>query len=753
MTFLVLALSVLQGPAVANAQTDMIPLTGECFPPCVEVTCEGPPQACDGETVYLQVTAYNCSEGLQNITLQVTGPGGFVNQFDFFGVEPGVSITQEFDAIQRCDGGGASVFTVTAISTNDCGDTATAQSDCFVECNLPPCVEVSCETPQQACSGESIVITGTAYNCSNGLEDIQVRFIGPGGVLGSEDFYDVVPGSIVAFEQIAVQECQPGTAAEYRVEVVAQNQCGQAFAETSCFVECGPPPCVEVVCETPPEACPGEEFILQAFANNCGENTEDIELTIYGPAGVLGSQLFAGVPPGGAVAVDQSIIQECAPGTAAEYTVEARATNGCGEAFADARCIVECGAGPCVTVACDVPAQACPGEKILLTAVATNCGGREADITLTISGPSGFIGAQLFAGVPPGTNVAFQQEVVQECEAGTLAKYAVVAQASNDCGEAFADAQCAVECAPGPCVEVRCEAPQMALDGEPVEILAVAANCSEGAEDINVSILGPGGVLICENFFPGVAPGAAVEFSCTDIIECDESAMVVYTVLVVATNDCGAATAACETVVNCEPPVPTRIKLFEADSDENGIRLELEVQDVTAALSAVVHRGVSEDLRYALPITPQPIPFTGSVLEYVDETVDPGTKYWYWIEIREDGSTAAYAGPIVVVAPKPGVSVTFLAPAQPNPTSTSAVFRYSIGSDVAGQGEVNVSLAIYDSRGRLVRMLVSGRQSVGEYSASWDGRGERGGRVPAGVYYYRFRAGAHSEHSSLVITR
>jgi flagellar hook assembly protein FlgD len=105
------------------------------------------------------------------------------------------------------------------------------------------------------------------------------------------------------------------------------------------------------------------------------------------------------------------------------------------------------------------------------------------------------------------------------------------------------------------------------------------------------------------------------------------------------------------------------------------------------------------------------------------------------------------------LAPEPGVSVTFVAPAHPNPTSTSAIFRYSIGSDVAGQGEVGVSLAIYDSRGRLVRTLVNGRQSVGEFRAMWDGRGERGGRVSAGVYYYRFRAGAHSENSSLVITR
>ncbi|MBD3334778.1 MAG: T9SS type A sorting domain-containing protein [Candidatus Eisenbacteria bacterium] len=53
-----------------------------------------------------------------------------------------------------------------------------------------------------------------------------------------------------------------------------------------------------------------------------------------------------------------------------------------------------------------------------------------------------------------------------------------------------------------------------------------------------------------------------------------------------------------------------------------------------------------------------------------------------------------------------------------------------------------VTLSVYDVEGRLVRRLHDGRQSAGSHQARWDGRGEDGRAVPAGVYLYRLeRAG------------
>jgi flagellar hook assembly protein FlgD len=46
-----------------------------------------------------------------------------------------------------------------------------------------------------------------------------------------------------------------------------------------------------------------------------------------------------------------------------------------------------------------------------------------------------------------------------------------------------------------------------------------------------------------------------------------------------------------------------------------------------------------------------------------------------------------------------------------------------------------VEIAVFDVAGRRVRNLVSGVQGPGHYTASWDGRSDRGDRVAQGVYF------------------
>ena len=48
-----------------------------------------------------------------------------------------------------------------------------------------------------------------------------------------------------------------------------------------------------------------------------------------------------------------------------------------------------------------------------------------------------------------------------------------------------------------------------------------------------------------------------------------------------------------------------------------------------------------------------------------------------------------------------------------------------------------VDLAIYDLQGRQVRRLVDGVMEARTHSVSWDGRGDDGARLGAGVYMYR----------------
>jgi hypothetical protein len=68
---------------------------------------------------------------------------------------------------------------------------------------------------------------------------------------------------------------------------------------------------------------------------------------------------------------------------------------------------------------------------------------------------------------------------------------------------------------------------------------------------------------------------------------------------------------------------------------------------------------------------------------------------------------------------------------RPNPSNGAALVTYSLPV------MQHVRLALYDVRGRLVRVLWDGERKPGEYAADWNGTDESGRTMPAGLYFYR----------------
>lgn len=66
----------------------------------------------------------------------------------------------------------------------------------------------------------------------------------------------------------------------------------------------------------------------------------------------------------------------------------------------------------------------------------------------------------------------------------------------------------------------------------------------------------------------------------------------------------------------------------------------------------------------------------------------------------------------------------------PNPFNPSTELQFRLPEP----GSVN--LVVYDPRGRRVRSLVSGQRPGGSFSASWDGRDDRGRAQSGGVYLF-----------------
>jgi hypothetical protein len=89
--------------------------------------------------------------------------------------------------------------------------------------------------------------------------------------------------------------------------------------------------------------------------------------------------------------------------------------------------------------------------------------------------------------------------------------------------------------------------------------------------------------------------------------------------------------------------------------------------------------------------------------------------------------------PMAVSAERP--FTTALCGATPNPASRTTEIAYALGAPA------RVEIRVYDSTGRLARVLVDETLPAGAYAARWDGLQSDGSVAPAGVYFCRMRAG------------
>ena len=92
-------------------------------------------------------------------------------------------------------------------------------------------------------------------------------------------------------------------------------------------------------------------------------------------------------------------------------------------------------------------------------------------------------------------------------------------------------------------------------------------------------------------------------------------------------------------------------------------------------------------------------------------------------------------------------AASFLAQNFPNPFNPTTRIAFGLAAPA------NVSLRIYDTAGRLVRVLVEGARPAGNYSELWDGRDARGAAVASGIYFYRLQAGAFTETRKMALLR
>jgi flagellar hook assembly protein FlgD len=89
-----------------------------------------------------------------------------------------------------------------------------------------------------------------------------------------------------------------------------------------------------------------------------------------------------------------------------------------------------------------------------------------------------------------------------------------------------------------------------------------------------------------------------------------------------------------------------------------------------------------------------------------------------------------------------------LYPASPNPFQARTALVYDLPRSM------QVTLAIYDASGRVVRSLVSGAlQAAGRHTFEWDGRDNTGAVTATGLYFSRLQVDGRSDVKRVVRIR
>jgi subtilisin family serine protease len=184
---------------------------------------------------------------------------------------------------------------------------------------------------------------------------------------------------------------------------------------------------------------------------------------------------------------------------------------------------------------------------------------------------------------------------------------------------------------------------------------------------------------------------------------------------------------------------PVRVARLAAVGEPGGVRVTLVLGAPSAGATAQVLRSRAEEFAGAEVLTGS-LALGDARFEYLDASAEPGVTYRYWVVLEEPDGGAIVSGPVTAML-APARSISMLARVVPNPMPRGGTFHYAVGTDAAAGGFAEVSLALYDLQGRLVRELARGRSAAGDYHAAWDGKDAGGAPVAAGIYLVRFRAG------------
>ena len=153
-------------------------------------------------------------------------------------------------------------------------------------------------------------------------------------------------------------------------------------------------------------------------------------------------------------------------------------------------------------------------------------------------------------------------------------------------------------------------------------------------------------------------------------------------------------------------------------------------------------------LKFDMPLECDSVYVTGGTLLAV-EHLETAARHYVGVDILPSSVAAVTvrADSCGAGGDTTGVEALRLAPNSPNPFNPQTLLSFTLPAD--GRARI----AIYDIRGREVRLLVDGDFSAGPHAEEWDGRDEDAVPVSSGIYFARLTFAGQDRVQKMVLAR
>ena len=193
-----------------------------------------------------------------------------------------------------------------------------------------------------------------------------------------------------------------------------------------------------------------------------------------------------------------------------------------------------------------------------------------------------------------------------------------------------------------------------------------------------------------------------------------------------------------QTILEYDPEILTLLNVSLSDitgSMQLAVEKNSETGELNIAMAGTEIMDTDGDIVYV----------TFNVAEKVKDNQNIPLTVQQFIANEKDLTELARSGVIIIQ----GEPLNFaILQNYPNPFNPTTSIQYHIPSDNS-----LVSICVYNLKGQLVRTLVDKEQDTGFYHVMWDGTGNNGDKVSAGIYFYRMESGTYSEIKKLIIMR